>query len=139
MDNSASYLLSKREQTTEEVRKMAASAQNDPLRSDLELVGLSRQGDVSAFAELISRYYSHCAKVATSVLRNRTTSLDEVQKACWKAFLHLDQYRAVSDFSVWLSGIVINECRMTLRTNRRARFVYIDELGTQEGAVLAPG
>ena len=139
MDNSASYLLSKREQTTEEVRKMAASAQNDPLRSDLELVGLSRQGDVSAFAELISRYYSHCAKVATSVLRNRTTSLDEVQKACWKAFLHLDQYRAVSDFSVWLSGIVINECRMTLRTNRRARFVYIDELGTQERAVLAPG
>src|SRR6516165_9188177 len=86
MDNSASYLLSKREQTTEEVRKMAASAQNDPLRSDLELVGLSRQGDVSAFAELISRYYSHCAKVATSVLRNRTTPLDEVPKGAGKHF-----------------------------------------------------
>src|SRR5689334_15796912 len=105
---------------------MSPSSQDTIVRTDLELVGLSRQGDGDAFGELLGRHYHKCANLAGFILRDRTGASDEVQKACWKAFEHLDQYRGTAEFFTWLSRIVINECRMVLRVNRRTQFVYLD-------------
>jgi RNA polymerase sigma-70 factor (ECF subfamily) len=110
---------------------MTTSHQNTFPHSDLELVELSRHGDASAFGELLSRHYHKCANLAGFVLRDRTGASDEVQKACWKAFEHLDQYRGKAEFSTWLSRIVVNECRMVLRSNRRAQFVCLDSSGNE--------
>jgi RNA polymerase sigma-70 factor (ECF subfamily) len=111
---------------------MNHSVQDTPVRTDVELVELSRQGDGDAFGELLSRHYQKCANLAGFILRDRTGASDEVQKACWKAFEHLDQYRGTSEFYTWLSRIVINECRMVLRVNRRAPFIYLDGSGRVE-------
>jgi RNA polymerase sigma-70 factor (ECF subfamily) len=108
---------------------MNPSAQDKHVRTDLELVELSRQGDGDAFGELLSRHYHKCANLAGFILRDRTGASDEVQKACWKAFEHLDQYRGTAEFFTWLSRIVMNECRMVLRVNRRTQFMYLDVTG----------
>ena len=111
---------------------MTAAAQDIYVRStDLELVELSRRGDGDAFGELLNRHYHRCANLAGFILRDRTGASDEVQKACWKAFEHLDQYRGTAEFFTWLSRIVINECRMVLRVNRRTQMVYLDGNGAE--------
>jgi RNA polymerase sigma-70 factor (ECF subfamily) len=96
------------------------------VRNDRQLLELSRKGDRNAFGELVSRHRRGCLSLATFVLRNRTEAEDEVQKALWKAFERLDQYLGEGDFFAWLLRIVINECRMLLRSKKRARFLYLD-------------
>jgi RNA polymerase sigma-70 factor, ECF subfamily len=94
-------------------------------RSDLQLLKLSRNGDRDAFGQLVRKHYRSCVNVATSILRDRTEAEDEVQQALWKAFEHLDQYLGEAEFFTWLARIVANECRMLLRSKKRARFVYL--------------
>src|SRR3954453_8559758 len=107
------------------------TVENECVRSDFDLVELSRQGDGDAFGELLNRHYHRCANLAGFILRDRTGASDEVQKACWKAFEHLDQYRGTAEFFTWLSRIVINECRMVLRVNRRTQMVYLEGSGSE--------
>jgi RNA polymerase sigma-70 factor (ECF subfamily) len=59
-------------------------------------------------------------------LRDRVDAQDEVQKACCKAFEHLDQYQGGAEFMTWLLRIVSNQCLMLIRVRRRARFLYLD-------------
>src|SRR5581483_2182168 len=105
----------------------------DGRRTDFELIGIARQGDRGAFGELIQRHYRSCVNVATLVLRNRTEAQDEVQKAAWKAFAHLDQYQGAAEFSTWLLRIVENECLMLMREKSRAQFLYLDADGNTSG------
>jgi RNA polymerase sigma-70 factor (ECF subfamily) len=104
---------------------MTSSDQTDT-RDDLQLLALSRTGDHNAFGELVSRHRRGCLNLATFILRNRAEAEDEVQKALWKAFERLDQFLGDGDFCAWLLRIVINECRMLMRTRKRARFLYLD-------------
>ena len=94
--------------------------------TDPQLLELSQKGDHNAFGELVRRHYRGCVNLATYILKNRAEAEDEVQKACWKAFKHLDQYQGEAEFFTWLLRIVVNECRMLMRAKKRTRFVYID-------------
>lgn len=112
-------------------------SQETETRSDLELLALSRKGDREAFGQLVSRYHCACMNLATCMLRNRAEAEDEVQKACWKAFEHLNQYLGNAEFLVWLLRIVVNECRMLMRTKKRARLLYLDgDHRTKEGGLM---
>jgi RNA polymerase sigma-70 factor (ECF subfamily) len=92
-----------------------------------QLIDSARQGDATAFGELIKRHYSSCLKRASSLIRNSTDAEDEVQNACWKAFERLAQFRGEGTFAAWLSRIVENQCLMRIREDRQARFLYLDQ------------
>lgn len=94
--------------------------------TDTELVAQTRQGCQEAFNILVKRHYATCVNIATFILRDRGDAQDEVQKACSKAFEHLDQYQGEAEFLTWLLRIVSNQCLMLIRVRRRAKFVYID-------------
>lgn len=94
---------------------------------DPELVVLAQGGDNEAFAELIERHQSTCRRLALSILKNVEDAEDEVQNALWKAFEHIGQFQQDAKFSTWLSRIVVNQCLMRLRKDKRARTVSIDE------------
>jgi len=96
------------------------------IRNDLQLIEQSRNGDRNAFEQLVSRHYCRCVNLATNILRNRAEAEDEVQQAFWRAFEHLDQYLGEAEFSAWLLRIVVNECRMLIRSKQRARLLYLD-------------
>jgi RNA polymerase sigma-70 factor, ECF subfamily len=95
--------------------------------SDEDLVCRAQDGDNIAFAELFERHQGTCKKVAFSILHDRSDAEDEVQNACWKAYEHLSQFQRDAKFSTWLSRIVVNQCLMRLRKDRRAKFLYLDE------------
>jgi len=94
--------------------------------SDIDLVGLARDGDKEAFGELVRRHHHRCVNLASCILQDRGDAEDEAQNAYWKAFEHLDQFQGDADFSIWLSRIVVNQCLMFMRARRRARFLYLD-------------
>lgn len=94
---------------------------------DDALVELAQEGDTAAFEQLLERYYQPCLKLAASILRDRHSAEDEVQNACWKAFAHIEQFQHDAKFSTWLTRIVVNQCLMRLRQQRRSRLVYIED------------
>ena len=109
------------------------------IQSDNELLERARNGDAKAFGDLICRHHTICVNIATTILRDGTEAQDEVQKAYWKAYNHLDQYREEPNadggsesndngqrFLAWLLRIVKNQCLMLIRDKRRMSFVYID-------------
>ena len=102
---------------------------------DPELVVLSQAGDNEAFAELVRRHQATCRRLALSILKNAEDADDEVQNALWKAFEHIGQFQQDAKFSTWLSRIVVNQCLMRLRKDRRARHVSIDEPVAAEESV----
>lgn len=95
--------------------------------ADDQLVVKAQDGDNAAFAELIERHQTTCKRLALSILRDAANAEDEVQNAFWKAFEHIGQFQQDAKFSTWLSRIVVNQCLMRLRKERRAKFLYLDE------------
>jgi len=96
--------------------------------TDDALVRLAKAGNDAAFTELIERHRSISFKLAYSILRDRSDAEDEVQNATWKAYSHLDQFNYEAKFSTWLTRIVVNQCLMRLRKDKRAKFFYIDDV-----------
>jgi RNA polymerase sigma-70 factor, ECF subfamily len=112
------------------------------IQSDNKLVEKARNGDAKAFGDLICRYHTSCLNMATSILRDRSEAQDEVQKAYWRAYERLYQYRNESNiaddrgqrFLAWLLRIVRNQCLMLIRVKRRMPFVHIDAGNWFEGS-----
>src|SRR6202140_1707012 len=102
---------------------------------DLDLVHASKNGDVSAFEQLVKRYDRKLLRIAHNVTHNTEDSQDAVQETFLKAFQHLDQFREDSKFSTWLIRITVNQSLMKLR-KRATRDVSLDEDFQAEGDVL---
>jgi RNA polymerase sigma-70 factor (ECF subfamily) len=104
--------------------------QNRDVRQETDdaLVDRCRQGDQPAFEELMKRYQTPAMKVALSIMRDRQDAQDEVQNAFWKAYEHIGQFNRDAKFSTWLTRIVVNQCLMHLRKERRAKFTYLDDM-----------
>lgn len=103
--------------------------------NETQLVELARKGDHEAFSELFRRYRRRCVDLACFLLRNRGDAEDQVQDAFLKAYEHLDQFQGEAEFVTWLGRIVANECLMLMRTRRRARFSYLDDVPSGPEAV----
>lgn len=116
------------------MQNMPAVFQNSARESaaDEDLVVLAQNGDDLAAGALISRYYKSCLKQALHILRDYHDAEDEVQNACWKAVAHIGQFQRDAKFSTWLTRIVLNQCLMRLRQQRRARLCSL-ETGSDDG------
>lgn len=101
--------------------------QNIDTQSNEELLNRTRNGDQDAFTELIQRHHASCINIATCILRDREEAKDQVQKAYWKAHVHLDQCHGGDGIAAWLLSIVKTECLMLLRVKRRMPLLYIDD------------
>ena len=100
--------------------------------NDLELVHATRNGDVSAFEQLVKRYDRKLFRIAQGVTHNVEDSQDAVQETFFKAFQNLDSFREESQFSTWLIRIAVNESLMKLRKQRSTREVSLDDPLTDE-------
>jgi RNA polymerase sigma-70 factor, ECF subfamily len=103
---------------------------------DLDLVQASKNGDVTAFEQLVKRYDRKLFRIAHSVTHNREDSQDAVQEAFFKAFQNSGQFRADSQFSTWLTRITVNQSLMKLRKQRAIREVSLDEDFQADGDML---
>jgi len=95
--------------------------------SDLDLVHASKDGDISAFEQLVKRHDRRLFRIAHHVTHNREDSQDVVQEAFLKAFQHLNEFREDSQFLTWLIRITVNQALMKVRKQRTIREVSLDE------------
>jgi RNA polymerase sigma-70 factor, ECF subfamily len=90
-----------------------------PDMGDEQLLGLHLAGCRDSFQVLVERHRGACIGLATRILRNAEAAEDEVQNAMLKAHVAAHTFNFQARFSSWLSQIVINECRMRIRVERR--------------------
>ena len=87
--------------------------------SDQELVVRAQAGDRDAFEELMRRHERKIYRTARFLCNGHAEDgEDTFQNALLKAYLHLKEFRGESQFSTWLTRIVINECLMYQRKKR---------------------
>ena len=106
---------------------MNASSVQFAASNDLDLVHASKNGDVSAFEQLVKRYDRRLLRISQTVTRNREDSEDAVQEALLKAFQNLAEFREDSQFSTWLIRITVNQSLMKLRKQRTQKEMSLDE------------
>jgi RNA polymerase sigma factor (sigma-70 family) len=90
----------------------------DRLLTDAALVDRARDGDVSAFGELVTRYRGVATRVARIVAPGADLE-DAVQEAFVKAWFALPRFRPGAPFRPWVCRIVANEAKNRARSARR--------------------
>ncbi|HTZ98881.1 MAG TPA: RNA polymerase sigma factor [Candidatus Aquilonibacter sp.] len=93
------------------------------------------RGDRQSLGALLVRYRPGLCARAFRILRNREDAEDVVQDAMLRAIEKLSTFEGRSQFSTWLTRIVINEALMRLRKRRRLPPTASLDIG-EEGEVL---
>ncbi|HEX6466367.1 MAG TPA: sigma-70 family RNA polymerase sigma factor [Terriglobales bacterium] len=103
---------------------------------ELALVQAAKQGDISAFEQLVKRYDRNVFRIAQHITQNREDAEDVVQDAFLKAYQNLEQFQGNSKFYTWLVRIAVNESLMKLRRRKTSKTVSMDEdVETEEGSM----
>lgn len=107
---------------------------------DHELVERARDGDISAFEELVKRYQQVAIRVAFVVTRNEADAADAAQEGFVKAYYALGRFRSGAPFRPWLLKIVTNEARSRRRSvaRRDALALRVAEQPPSGDAVPSP-
>ena len=100
------------------------------MTEDRELVKRLRDGDESAFMELIDRYGAMMLRVAQMYVRDRATA-EEVVQETWLAVLNgIDRFEERSSLKTWIFRILTN--RAKTRGARDGRVVPFSALAAAE-------
>lgn len=106
-----------------------------PDDNEASLVAAAKNGDVSAFEALVTRYERKIFRLAQHITQNNEDAEDVSQEAFLKAFEHLGEFQGNSRFYTWLVRIAVNQALMKLR-KRRTKDVSLDqEIETEENFV----
>jgi len=92
---------------------------------DKHIIKLIKNGEVTAFAQLIDRYQQMAFTLALSIVKNREDAQEITQDAFMKAYRSLADFREQSRFSSWLYRIVYNTAISGQRLKKDA-FLDID-------------
>ncbi len=102
-----------------------------------EVLTLARQGDSTAFSQLLRKYEGKIFRLAQHITQNREDAEDVLQETFLKAYEHLDQFQGNSKFYTWIVRIAVNQALMKLRKRKTDRSVSIDEgIDTGEDTVV---
>lgn len=85
------------------------------VQTEVELIRAARQGDSSAFAELLRPQYQAAFRVAYGLLHDIAEAEDAVQEAAFKAWRRLGNLREGASLRPWFLAIVANQCRTVTR------------------------
>ncbi len=98
----------------------------------MELAQLARDGDESAFSEIMRRYSPRVFRVASRFYRQREQVEDAAQEVFLKAFTQLGSYEGRGSMEGWLTRITTNTCLNLLRSAKRKPELTISDLTEDE-------
>jgi RNA polymerase sigma-70 factor, ECF subfamily len=100
--------------------------------TDLELARFARDGDESAFEEIMRRYSPRVFRFASKFFRQRSLVEEAAQEVFLKAFTELDSYEGRGSMEGWLTRITTNTCLNLLRGSKRRPELTISDLTEDE-------
>jgi len=87
--------------------------------NDWELVQKCQSGEMSAFEDLVSRYYQKVYMVILGLLRNRDDAMEVAQETFFRAYRKIKSFQGGSSFYTWLYRIAVNIAIDTQRRQKR--------------------
>jgi len=107
--------------------------------TEVDLVARLRDGDESAFAELVERYHPAMVRLALTRVRSRAVA-EEVAQDAWLGLLRgIDRFEERSSLRSWLFRIVVNRAISTGVRERTHLPVRDDELEHRDGRFSQDG
>jgi RNA polymerase sigma-70 factor (ECF subfamily) len=102
----------------------------------LDLARLAREGDESAFAEIMRRYSPRVFNFASRFFRERSQVEDAAQEVFLKAFTELGSFEGRGSLEGWLTRITTNTCLNMLRSSKRRPELKSSDLTEDESGWL---
>lgn len=102
----------------------------------MDLARLSREGDESAFAEIVRRYSPRVFRTASRFFRRREQVEEAAQEVFLKAFTELGAFEGRGSMEGWLTRITTNMCLNMIRSAKRRPELTISDLTEDEAAWL---
>jgi RNA polymerase sigma-70 factor (ECF subfamily) len=96
--------------------------------SDVGLVNQFKDGDLTAFEEIISRYEAKVMNLALRFTRNQEDAEEVMQDVFTTVYRKIDGFRGQSAFSSWLYRIVVNAAFMKLRKKKQNQTISMEDL-----------
>ncbi|MFT3867692.1 MAG: sigma-70 family RNA polymerase sigma factor [Nibricoccus sp.] len=108
--------------------------------SDSDAVKSVISGDCAMFEIIVRRYNLRLYRVGMAYLRNHMQTEDAMQNTYLKAFVKLRNFDGTAAFSTWLTRIMINECLMLLRGQKKflSEKIEPDELALEQDSSTSP-
>ncbi len=91
---------------------------------DLKLIGRTKEGDDSAFSELVRRYQQTVAKTVSGMLGPGHDAEDVGQQVFIRFFRALDDYRGEAALGTYLTRIAINLSLNELKRRKRMSLIF---------------
>ncbi len=98
----------------------------------MELARLAREGDESAFEEIMRRYSPRVFRFAGKFFRQRSLVEEAAQEVFLKAFTELGSYKGRGSMEGWLTRITTNTCLNLLRSSKRRPELTVSDLTEDE-------
>jgi len=98
----------------------------------LELARSAREGDETAFEEIMRRYSPRVFGFAGKFFRQRSLVEEAAQEVFLKAFTELDSYEGRGSMEGWLTRITTNTCLNLLRSLKRRPELRVSDLTENE-------
>ena len=98
----------------------------------MELARLAREGDESAFEEIMRRYSPRVFRFAGKFFRQRSLVEEAAQEVFLKAFTELGSYEGRGSMEGWLTRITTNTCLNLLRRSKRRPELTVSDLTEDE-------
>jgi len=100
--------------------------------SEERLIRAGQRGDQQAVETLFRRYQRQLFQTALRVLGNAEDAEDALQDGLLSAYRNLPRFEGRSQFSTWLTRIVINAALMRRRSAKARPAVSLDETPREE-------
>jgi RNA polymerase sigma-70 factor (ECF subfamily) len=98
----------------------------------LNLARAAREGDESAFEEIMRRYSPRVFRFAGKFFRQRSLVEEAAQEVFLKAFTELGSYEGRGSMEGWLTRITTNTCLNLLRSSKRRPELTLSDLTEDE-------
>lgn len=95
---------------------------------EMPLLDRLRQGDATAYEDLVRSHGPRMLSVTRRLLRNDSDAHDALQEAFLSAFKAIGRFQGGSQLSTWLHKIALNAALQRLRTRKRLAEDSIEEL-----------
>jgi RNA polymerase sigma-70 factor, ECF subfamily len=107
---------------------VVAAAPEPPVVEEQELVKRARQGDLSAYDDLVRRYQERIYATLYHMTSNHEDANDLAQEAFIKAFQALKTFKGGSSFYTWVYRIAVNKTINFLKQRKNRSQMSLNDL-----------